>query len=65
MKDEEFNKARSAIVGVFLARWAAVILAIVKLFQGDWVGAGFLLVVAFFFLNFLLPVDPDAKKRRR
>jgi hypothetical protein len=65
MTDEEYNKARSAIVGVFIARWAAVILAVVKLFQGDWVGAGFLLVVAIFFLNFLLPVEPNAKKRRR
>ena len=45
MNDQQFNKARSKIVGVLLARVAAVLLAIGHATKGDYVGALVLLAI--------------------
>lgn len=60
MNDEQFNKARSKIVGVMLARVAALALAIIHVLKGDYLGALFLLAIGLGF-GALYPTRDDIR----
>lgn len=60
MTDEQYNSARSKIIGVMLARVAAVILAIISAVKGDWIGAAVLLAIGIGMAT-LYPREDDVK----
>ncbi len=45
MNNEEFNRARSKVTGVFIARVAAIVLAAGHAIKGDYMGSLVLLAV--------------------